>query len=113
MPSRTSRLACAALVVGALALTGCKADVGTDDSMSAEDVGTRATQMLNEKYADQAGVKATVTCEDDLTLDTGQSVRCVLSVPGEEQRYGVTVSANDDGEGEPRLNVQVDQQPMG
>lgn len=112
MPSRTSRTCAAALVVGAVTLTGCRADVGTEDSMSAKEVGARATQVLNEKYAEQAGVEATVTCDDDLTLDTGQSVRCELSVPGDDTRYGVTVRANDDQEGEPTLSFKVDNQPL-
>ena len=78
-------------------------------SLAADDVATSAEDALEE----QVGARPDVSCPDDLDAEVGAETRCMLTVDGDDQEYGVTVTVTS-VEGETaNFDVQVDEEPAG
>ena len=87
----------------AAGLAGCGAG-----SLPADDVANGAEDALEA----QVGARPDVTCPDDLAAEVGAETRCTLTVDGDDQEYGVTVTVTA-VEGETaNFDVQVDEEPV-
>ncbi len=90
---------------------GCsgQVEVGTERSMSKEQLQSFA----KEKLEAAAGTKArSVECEGGVPAKVGATQRCILTAI-DGTRIGVTATvSNVEGE-DVRVNVKVDDQPMG
>ena len=75
----------------------------------AEQVATAAEDSIEE----QVGVRTDVTCPDDLEAEVGAQTRCTLTVEGEPDEYGLTVTVTAVEDGDTEFDVVVDDQPLG
>jgi len=77
-------------------------------SLTADDVAQSAEDALEA----QVGLRPDVACPDDLDAEVGAETRCTLSVEGDEQEYGVTVTITSVDDGTADFDVQVDEEPL-
>ncbi|UYM06456.1 DUF4333 domain-containing protein [Solicola gregarius] len=93
-PTRAGWAAAAGLTLALLlsACGGIEVSAGTDD-LSADDVASKAAEALTPKV----GSEPTVTCDDGLTAEEGESTTCSMQVGGDPKEYAVeaTVSSVD------------------
>jgi Domain of unknown function (DUF4333) len=61
---------------------------------------------------EQAGLRPDITCLDDLEAEIGAEGRCTLTVGGDPEKYGVTVTVTSVEGDTANFDVQVDEQPM-
>lgn len=75
----------------------------------ADEVAREAEAGLGNKY----GARPDITCPDDLAGKVGATTRCVLSVEGDDARYGMTAEVTQLDGSRYNLSFSVDEQPMG
>ncbi len=94
------------LLLSAPVLAGGLAACG--NVVLAEDVATAAEDSLEE----QVGIRPDVTCPEDLDAEVGAQTRCTLTVEGEPDEYGLTVTVTAVEDGDTEFDVVVDDQPL-
>ncbi|TFV58552.1 UNVERIFIED_ORG: DUF4333 domain-containing protein [Bacillus sp. AZ43] len=85
-----------------LGLAGC------GSSLAADDVAEGAEDALES----EVGARPDVSCPDDLEAEVGAEARCTLSVPGDSEEYGVTVTVTSVEGDTANFDVQVDDEPL-
>jgi hypothetical protein len=88
----------------AVGLAACGAS-----SLAADDVAEGAEDALEA----QVGTRPNVECPDDLEAEVGAETRCTLSVDGDPEEYGVTVTVTSVEDDTANFDVQVDEEPLG
>jgi hypothetical protein len=88
----------------AAGLAGCGSS-----ALAADDVATSAEDALEA----QVGARPNVSCPDDLDAEVGAETRCTLTVDGDDQEYGVTVTVTSVEDETANFDVQVDEEPVG
>ena len=102
MPRRLHLLATVpALFLG---LTACGGD-----TLDGGEVSTTVADQLEE----QAGSRPNVDCPEEIPAEVGSEVRCTLSVDGEPDEYGVTVTITSVEGDTAEYEAEVDSEPMG
>jgi len=91
-----------------MTLAACSFGAGSTESVSADDVAEGAADALEE----QVGARPDVTCPDDLEAEVGAETRCTLSVTGDDQEYGVTVTVTSVEGDTANFDVEVDDEPV-
>ena len=105
MSRRRLRLLVAAPLL-AVPLSACS--FGTTDSLPADEVADGAEDALE----DQVGVRPDVTCPEDLEAEVDAETRCTLTVDGDTEEYGVTVTVTSIEDETANFDVQVDDEPL-
>ena len=100
--SRRLRLLLATPVL-ALGLAACGSG-----SLAADDVAEGAEDALEA----EVGARPDVSCPEDLQAEVGAETRCTLSVDGDDQEYGVTVTVTSVEDDTANFDVQVDEEPV-
>ncbi|WP_324275337.1 DUF4333 domain-containing protein [Blastococcus brunescens] len=106
MSRRPVRLLVAAPLL-AVPLSACS--FGGTDSLPADEVADGAEDALE----DQVGVRPEVSCPEDLVAEVGAETRCTLTVDGDPEQYGVTVTVTSVEDDTANFDVQVDDEPLG
>ncbi|MFD2092636.1 DUF4333 domain-containing protein [Blastococcus deserti] len=101
--SRRRRLLVATPLLS-LGLAACGAG-----SLAADDVAEGAEDALEA----QVGARPDITCPEDLDAEVGAETRCTLTVAGDEEEYGVTVTVTSVEGDTANFDVQVDEEPAG
>ena len=91
----------------ALTLAGCTFSASSSDSLPADDVAEGAEEALEA----QVGARPDVTCPDDLAAEVDATTRCTLSMDGDPEQYGVTVTVTSVDGDTANFDVQVDEEP--
>ncbi len=100
--SRRPRLL-VAIPLLAVGLAACSAS-----SLAADDVAEAAEEALEA----QVGARPDVSCPEDLQAEVGAETRCTLSVDGDPEEYGVTVTVTSVEDETANFDVRVDEQPV-
>ncbi|SFF92126.1 DUF4333 domain-containing protein [Blastococcus tunisiensis] len=90
----------------ALPLAACS--FGTADALPADEVAEGAEDALEE----QVGVRPDVSCPEDLEAEVDAETRCTLTVDGDPEEYGVTVTVTSVEDETANFDVQVDDEPL-
>ncbi|WP_053063637.1 DUF4333 domain-containing protein [Nocardiopsis sp. RV163] len=101
----------AALGAASLLLsTGCSFEfsIGGPDSVSAEQVAERSSEMLAEEVGQTPD---DLTCPEDLPAEVGAEIRCNLVDGG--MNYGVTVTTTSVDGNDVQWDIEVDDAPAG
>ncbi|QUX28760.1 DUF4333 domain-containing protein [Nocardiopsis akebiae] len=101
----------AALGAAALLLsTGCSFEfsIGGPDSVSAEQVAERSSEMLAEQVGQTPD---DLTCPEDLPAEVGAEIRCNLVDGG--MNYGVTITTTSVDGDDVQWDIEVDDAPAG
>lgn len=77
-------------------------------SLAADDVANGAEDALEA----EVGARPNVDCPDDLEAEVGAETRCTLSVTGDDQEYGVTVTVTSVEGDTANFDVEVDEEPI-
>jgi hypothetical protein len=101
------------LAVGAVfALPACGSDVvklkGSTDTLSADEVATTAEDALEQ----EVGTRPDITCPEELAKEEGATTRCTLTGGDDPVEYGVTVTVTSTTDGDTRIGVEVDDEPL-
>jgi hypothetical protein len=104
------RLLPALAAAAVLALPACGSDVVRlqDDTLSADEVATTAEDALEQ----QVGTRPDITCPEELAKEEGATTRCTLTGGDDPVEYGVTVTVTS-ADGDTRIGVEVDDEPLG
>ncbi len=102
MSRRRLRLLVATPVL-ALGLAAC------GSSLAADDVAEGAEDALEA----EVGARPEVSCPEDLEAEVGAETRCTLTVPGDNEEYGVTVTVTSVEGDTTNFDVRVDEEPTG
>jgi hypothetical protein len=78
-------------------------------SLAADDVAEGAEDALET----QVGVRPDVSCPEDLEAEVGAETRCTLTVAGDPEEYGVTVTVTSVEGDTANFDVKVDEEPTG
>lgn len=99
-----SSVSALALVV---VLAGCTVSPTPTEEMPPDELSAQVSTMLEEQvgYAPES-----VDCPDPLPVEEGRSVRCTLTDAG--LTYGVTATVASATDGDVRLEVDVDDEPV-
>ena len=106
------RLLLALAAGAALALPACGSDVvklQEKDTLSPEQVATTAEDALEQ----EVGTRPDITCPEELAKEEGATTRCTLTGGDDPVEYGVTVTVRSADDGDTRIGVEVDDEPMG
>ncbi len=76
-------------------------------SLAADDVATGAEDALEA----EVGTRPDVSCPEDLEAEVGAETRCTLTVDGDDQEYGLTVTVTSVEGDTANFDVQVDEAP--
>jgi hypothetical protein len=87
----------------ALGLAAC------GSSLAAEDVAEGAEDALEA----EVGARPDVSCPEDLEAEVGAETRCTLSVAGDDEEYGVTVTVTSVEGDTANFDIEVDEEPTG
>ncbi|SOE00020.1 DUF4333 domain-containing protein [Blastococcus haudaquaticus] len=87
----------------AVGLSACGAG-----SLAADDVAEGAEDALEA----EVGLRPEVSCPDELAAEVGAETRCTLSVEGDDQEYGVTVTVTSVEDDTANFDVEVDEEPL-
>jgi hypothetical protein len=63
-------------------------------------------------FEEQVGVRADVTCPDDLQAEVGAKGHCTANAPGDATTYGVTVTVTEVDGDDTTYTVEVDDEPQ-
>jgi hypothetical protein len=96
-----------ALVAVVASATGCGVVELAGETLTAAEVATTAENALEA----EVGARPDVTCPEGLDKEEGASTRCTLTAPDDGTQYGVTVTVTST-EGDPELDVTVDDEPL-
>ena len=77
-------------------------------ALAADDVAEGAEAALEA----EVGARPNVSCPEDLAAEVGAETRCTLSVTGDDQEYGVTVTVTSVEGDTANFDVQVDEEPV-
>jgi hypothetical protein len=92
----------------ALSLSACSFSFGSTDALPADEVAEGAEDALEG----QVGVRPDVSCPEDLEAEVDAETRCTLTVDGDPEEYGVTVTVTSAEDGTANFDVQVDDEPL-
>ncbi|MGH1562109.1 DUF4333 domain-containing protein [Mumia sp. DW29H23] len=87
----------------ALLVAGCGGG-----AVKASEVEEKAEQALGA----QVGTTPNISCPDDLEAEKGATVRCELTVDGDDTAYGVTVTAASVDGSTVNMDFKVDETPL-
>ena len=77
------------------------------DRVPADAVATEAAAVL----AERTGVRSQVSCPDELEVEPGRELSCVLTPEGGTERYGLTVTVTSVDRDDVDIAVEVDDTP--
>ncbi|GIG36229.1 DUF4333 domain-containing protein [Cellulomonas pakistanensis] len=104
-----SRPAVPVLVLASALLTaGCSLSVGTSVRVDPDDLASRVGDVLTETVGRAPDA---VDCPDPLAGEVGAETRCTLD--DGDLRYGLTVVATEVRGTDVRIEVEVDEEPLG
>jgi hypothetical protein len=92
------------VVLAPVVLAACGTDL-----LAADKVAAGAAKAFEE----QVGVRPEVVCPHDIKAEVGATGRCTAHAPGDDTKYGVTVTVTEVDGDDTSYSVEIDDEPQG